>query len=213
MSVGSNFIDISPCLTAETPVWPGDTPLSRQVLTSISNGSNIDLSTLKTTVHIGAHADAPKHYHASGVSIDLVAIDPYIGDCVVVHLKGVGLIEPKHCHDVIKSGLKRVLFRTDSFKHDGLFQESFTSFSPDAIDSLGKAGFILIGIDTPSVDPFHSKDLPSHQMLYKHKIVNIEGLDLSNAPAGTYEFIGVPLKLKGFDASPIRAVLRKLPQS
>ena len=47
-------------------------------------------------------------------------------------------------------------------------------------------------------------------MLYKYKIANIEGLVLSQVDDGEYEFIGLPLKLVGFDASPIRAVLRSI---
>ncbi len=69
-------------------------------------------------------------------------------------------------------------------------------------------GVVLIGIDTPSVDPFDSKTLDAHRALLKYGIVNVEGLILEHVPDGVYEFIGLPLKLVGFDASPIRAVLR-----
>jgi arylformamidase len=38
----------------------------------------------------------------------------------------------------------------------------------------------------------------------------LEGLVLRDVPAGEYELIALPLKLAGFDASPVRAVLRTL---
>jgi arylformamidase len=38
----------------------------------------------------------------------------------------------------------------------------------------------------------------------------LEGLVLADVPAGVYELIALPLKLVGFDASPVRAVLRTL---
>ena len=36
----------------------------------------------------------------------------------------------------------------------------------------------------------------------------LEGLVLDDVPAGDYELIALPLRLVGFDASPVRAVLR-----
>jgi arylformamidase len=38
----------------------------------------------------------------------------------------------------------------------------------------------------------------------------LEGLALTHVPEGTYELIALPLKLTGFDASPVRAVLRTI---
>jgi arylformamidase len=39
----------------------------------------------------------------------------------------------------------------------------------------------------------------------------LEGLVLHQVPEGLYELIALPLKLVGFDASPVRAILRTLP--
>ena len=39
----------------------------------------------------------------------------------------------------------------------------------------------------------------------------LEGLVLRDVPEGVYELIALPLRLVGFDASPVRAVLRTLP--
>jgi len=63
-------IDISPVISSDLAVFPGDTRFSRATLLEFSKGHNLTLSTVKTTVHIGAHADAPLHYHQDGQSID-----------------------------------------------------------------------------------------------------------------------------------------------
>jgi arylformamidase len=76
------------------------------------------------------------------------------------------------------------------------------------VERLHEQGVKLIGIDTPSVDLFDSKDLPSHQMILKHDMAILEGLALQGVPEGVYELIALPLKLVGFDASPVRAILR-----
>ena len=67
----------------------------------------------------------------------------------------------------------------------------------------------LVGVDTPSVDPADSKELPAHHRFLANDIAIIEGLVLADVPAGVYELIALPLNLAGFDASPVRAILRK----
>ena len=49
--------DISPPLSPRLGVFPGDTPLSREVLLDLEEGAHLTLSTLRATVHLGAHAD------------------------------------------------------------------------------------------------------------------------------------------------------------
>lgn len=203
------IIDISPLITENIAVWPGDTPLRRRVLCDINAGSNIDLSSINSTVHIGAHADAPKHYNKNGATIDAVSLEPYLGPCYVHSVPNRPLILPSDCKIPIAMGVQRVLFRTGTFPNPNNFNKDFAAFSPDAIETLALAGVVLVGIDTPSVDPFDSKDLPAHQKLFDWNIRNLEGLVLSHVNEGIYELIALPLSLSGFDASPVRAVLRR----
>ena len=207
------LFDISPTLHAGIAVWPKDVGFSRQVHHSIAGGANIDLSSMTTTMHVGAHADAPSHYHEEGRSIDAVDLTPYWGICRVIRVQIApgSLILPKHLlgHD---SGLPpRVLFATGSFANPDVFNEDFVAFAAETIDALAKLGVKLVGIDTPSVDPFLSKDLPAHQALMRHGMRNLEGVVLTGVPAGDYELSALPLKIKGADASPVRAALRTLP--
>jgi arylformamidase len=65
-------------------------------------------------------------------------------------------------------------------------------------------------VDTPSVDVASSKDLPAHDACRRTGILILEGLVLDGVADGIYELIALPLKLTGFDASPVRAVLREL---
>jgi len=56
---GQILYDISPLITPDLKVWPGDTPPSREVLLDMKKGDSLNLSTLHATVHLGAHVDAP----------------------------------------------------------------------------------------------------------------------------------------------------------
>ena len=76
---------------------------------------------------------------------------------------------------------------------------------------LAARGVRLIGVDTPSVDTFASKSLPAHLAVLERDLAILEGLVLRDVPEGRYELIALPLPLVGFDASPVRAVLRTLP--
>ncbi len=193
-------------------MWPGDVRFRRSVQLDMHAGANLTLSSLSTTVHIGAHADAPNHYVTDGASIDEVPLDAYVGPCTVVtseHPQG-RLIQVKDCQAAVQKGAKRILFRTLSQPNPRHFNTDFVAFSPEALDYMGKAGVLLVGIDTASVDPFDSKDLPAHLTLIRHGMRNLEGLVLAHVADGDYELIALPLKLKGFDASPVRAVLRPL---
>jgi arylformamidase len=60
------------------------------------------------------------------------------------------------------------------------------------------------------VDVQDSKDLPAHAAFARGNVAILEGLALRGVPAGEYELIALPLRLMGFDASPVRAVLRPL---
>ena len=204
------ILDISPPLSADLPVWPGDTPLSREVLCDMAKGDNITLSTLRATVHLGSHADAPSHYGRNDPSIERRSLDYYLGPCEVVHVPVApgSLIEPKHLPSVIRQ--PRLLLATGTYRFTKPFQENFAALSPTTVDWLHEQGVRLVGVDTPSVDPFSSKSLPAHGRFLHHDMAIIEGLVLAEAPAGIYELIALPLRLVGFDASPVRAVLRTL---
>ena len=67
-----DYIDISPVLHKGIAVFPGDVPFTQQVSMSIADGDHIGLSSISTTLHVGAHADAPIHYHKGGEGIDLL---------------------------------------------------------------------------------------------------------------------------------------------
>lgn len=204
--------DISPVLNAKSPVWPGDTSLERKKLLEISKGANIELSTLCTTVHIGAHVDAPSHYIEGAKSIEKLSLESFLGRCRVLEMRGSKPITAARVKLALKdnSFCERILFKTGSFKHNMPFGEEFASLTVDAVEFLGQQKCRLIGLDTPSFDEFSSKELPTHFSLAENGIINLEGLDLSLVPEGEYELIALPLKLEGFEASPVRAILRDI---
>jgi arylformamidase len=203
--------DLTPAISERLKVWPGDTPPSRQILCDMKQGANLTLSTLHTTVHLGAHADAPSHYGAQASAIHERDLDYYLGPCQVVHLsvpRGT-CIRPGSLQLPVTA--PRLLLATSTYPDPEQFNEDFAALSPELVEDLHNQGVKLVGIDTPSVDPFSSKDLPAHKMFLKYDMAILEGLVLKDVPPGIYELIALPLRLAGFDASPVRAILRSYP--
>lgn len=204
------MIDISPPLSATTAVWPGDAPLCREVLLDIARGDNITLSTLHATVHLGAHADGPNHYGKGAPGIDARPLDDFLGPCQLIRVAAApgSRVRLEDLHAAITD--ERVLLCTGTYPDPDHFREDFAALEPALVDRLHDRGVRLIGIDTPSVDLFDSKDLPAHGRFLVHDMAILEGLVLAGVPEGRYELIALPLRLVGFDASPVRAVLRTL---
>ncbi len=209
MSTG--LIDISPVLSPRIAVWPGDTRFSRTVNARIADGANIDLSYVTTTVHVGAHTDAPNHYSANGQAIHERPLDLYYGPCLVLavqvgrseritpaHLPALGALPP------------RVLFATNTFPDPEHFNEDFAALSPDLVDHLAARGVRLVGIDTPSIDLCDDADLLSHSAVARHDLAILEGVVLAHVEPGRYTLIALPLRIEGADASPVRAALLPL---
>lgn len=200
--------DITPPITESLAVWPGDTPPTREVLCEIAKGATVTLSTLRATVHLGAHADGPNHYGLGAPAIHERKLDYYLGPCQVVRVaaeRGKRIV-PGQITTAITA--PRVLLAMGTYPDPTRFQEDFAALSPELVDWLHGCGVITIGVDAPSVDLFSSKDLPAHQAFLRNDMAILEGLVLKDVPEGHYELIALPLPLVGFDGSPVRAILR-----
>lgn len=204
----TKIFDLSPKISSRLGVFPGDQPFERRVALSMAAGAHIELSAMLSTLHLGAHADAPSHYEVEGEDISQRPLSRYIGKAQVIRVKGLKpreRVRPEHLHDSIQA--PRILIDTGSFPDPENWNSDFCSFSPDLLTWLGAKGVELVGIDTPSVDPEDSKELEAHQILKQKDMSVLEGLLLSQVPEGIYSLIALPLPIENGDASPVRAIL------
>lgn len=207
----SRIWDISPPVHEGAPVFPGDTPYRQRWAATIAPGCPVNVSEITLSPHVGAHADAPLHYDPAGAAIGVVALAPYLGHCRVIHAIGCGpLVEWAHLAHATEALPPRVLVRTYARAPVERWDPSLAAFAPATIERLAAAGVTLVGIDTASIDPAESKTLDSHQAIRRLGLRVLENLVLDEVPEGDYELIALPLKLMHADASPVRAVLRKL---
>lgn len=207
------IIDASPAITERIAVWPGDSPLTREVLCDMKKGDNITLSTLRSTVHLGSHADGPNHYSRDAQGVGEMPLRHYIGPChvIAVNARPGERITPADLLTPLASITHpRVLLKSGTYADPNTFTTDFAALSPELVDALAQRGVITIAVDTPSVDLFSDKQLLAHNAIARHGIAILEGLSLRDVAPGEYELLAPPLKLMGVDASPVRVALRPL---
>ncbi|MDO8775653.1 MAG: arylformamidase [Burkholderiaceae bacterium] len=205
--------DISPPIDENAAVFPGDTAYSQRLHFSLSPDCPVNVNSITLSPHTGAHADAPLHYAAGGATAGALGLEPYLGRCRVIHCLDSGpLVRPGHVAHAMQNLPARVLIRTSRAASQDW--GSFTALAGETIAYLATHSIanklLLVGLDTPSVDPATSQTLPSHQMLQQLDLRVLENLVLDDVPEGDYELIALPLKLTRADASPVRAILRAL---
>ena len=144
------IIDISPLISERIGVWPGDVPYRRSTTCRLEDGDSVGLSSIQTTLHLGAHTDAPNHYRQGTEGIEGRDLNRYYGACQVIKVQlPLGKrIRPEHVKEPITAS--RVLFCTGSFPDPNSFNTDFNSLSPELVAFLHDQGVQLVGIDTPS---------------------------------------------------------------
>ena len=134
-----------------------------------------------------------------------------IGPARGIDARGPGpLCRFEEIESALDGAPQRLLFRLMEGGDHFTWPAGFRALAPETVKRLARAGTRLIGVDVPSVDPESSKELPSHMACRRHDIRIIENLVLAGVMPGDYELIALPLRLKGLDAAPVRAVLRRL---
>ncbi len=178
-----------------------------KITRTLKQGANE--SKLEIESHTGTHADAYFHMLANGKTIENMPLNKFIGDCVVLDFtkvkdKKISLGNFKN-KKIKKDEIILLKTRNKSLKK---FDFNFTYVDKSGAKFLANKKIKLVGIDNSGIEraqPNHE----THEILFKKNIPIVEGLDLTKIKPGRYFFIGLPLKIKGADGSPIRAVLIK----
>jgi arylformamidase len=240
------IIDISQPVSSATACFPGDVPFSREVTVCFQESKLLNLCAFTMSPHVGTHADAPVHI---GGTLDqspdapsqqtqafapnyqqvvgAVPLSPYVGPAVVVAVStgvaGLRWEDVRACLEPLQPFPKRILFKTATRIRADVFESAYAWLTPDLIEALAQRGVLLVGLDTPSVDPIDSKTLDTHHALLHAGMAWLENLDLTapgiqalhadtrGAPPNfqPYFLIALPLKMMELEASPVRAILLK----
>lgn len=207
----TRLIDISQPLGPGMAHFPGDAPYAETSTFRMSAECPVNVARVGFSTHCGSHADAPLHYASDGEPIGALSLDPFIGPCRVIDARGQkDLCEPDDIAAAIAGAPRRVLLRLAERSDPRSWPTGFRALAPATISLLARNNVTLVGIDTPSVDPETSRELPAHMAALHADMRILENLVLAHVEPGDYELIALPLRFENLDASPVRAVLRAL---
>jgi arylformamidase len=147
--------------------------------------------------------DAPSHLFKEGKTIDKIDPGVFWGSVRVYDLEGKDCIDVEDIA-VVKPG-QRAIIRTGFGGQGG--EDFYPYMMPEAARYLVNCGLILLGIDTPSVDPPGTDRC--HRILLGSGMVIVENIWLEGIPPGPYQLSCLPLPLLGADGSPARVLLRE----
>jgi arylformamidase len=158
--------DITKTLDEKIPVVEGDPVFKKEMVRDIRNGG-FSQYLLSIHSHAGTHMDAPSHVISGGMNIKDIPVEKFVGKCMVCG----NLDDVKNATNI---GIKKIIVKGDFGVEYGVIDISRIE---------------LIGVEAIAIG-----NLETHMMLLKNNIVILEGLVLSNIPAGVYFLAALPLK-------------------
>ncbi|OYT51871.1 MAG: cyclase [Desulfurococcales archaeon ex4484_217_2] len=208
------IIDLSFEIYSGAPVFPGyPIPIVHKWTSIEEHGYYSNL--LMFVEHTLTHVDVPAHFVKNGATVEQVSLDKFMGNAVVIDVSNKPPkyeITPEDIELQLKelnvnvgpgwillfyTGYDRKIGTPEFFNHPGLGWAASKYITELEVNG--------IGFDAPSVDhppfPAHKTLLPKGIVLYE----NLTNLDKLVGIAG-FKFIGLPLKIKGGSASPVRAI-------
>jgi len=209
MSGKKIFHDITLDFSPDLVVYPGDPALEITEHMKIENGDIANISILRFGSHTGTHIDAPRHFIASGTTVDRLPLEHFIGKAKVFEFKNEEKIEADSLKglEIARGDIILIKTKNSHVITNKEFKTDYTYIAPDAAEYLADIGIKTLGFDYLSVEKYGSGDFRAHHALLEKGIVIIEGLVLRGIKPGEYEIIALPLKIRNGNGSPVRAIL------
>jgi len=209
--VKGTIIDLSMDIYHGAPTFAPD-PKCAVIVHHTIESFGYNITQLSMSTHQGTHLDAPFHFIDGGRTVDQLDLNKVIGEALLVDLSHKKPKEPitpddfAHVADRIKEGT-RLIYRTDwheQFPHKHYFSD-FPYMTIELAKWLAERKIALIGMDVPTPNPTDYD--PVHKILLGAEIVIVEGLaNLRDIPQPNFFFMAAPLRIRGRDGSPVRAL-------
>ena len=204
--------DVTLTIEPDMLVWPGNPQVAVDTVKSIAQGNSSNVSLLHIGTHTATHVDAPRHFIPGAPGVDSLEPEVLVGRARLFQLADAHHIDRKLLEGLDLKGVKRLLLGT---RNSTLLKQKqlgldYAFISADAARYLVDMGIKLVGLDYLSVEQYQKEGRPTHNILLGAGMVIVEGLALAEVPAGDYELLCLPLKLKDADGAPARVFLREV---
>ena len=203
----NKIIDISMEISEEMTVYKNREENRPKIeVTRDFKNSDAYETTMTVGMHTGTHLDRPLHMIEEGETMDSLTPDRLVVPCQVLDMTAVE-------EGITKEDLEGKKIPRDHFillKTKNSFEEhfnfSFVYLAASGAEFLKAQGIIGVGIDALGIER-EQPEKNTHKILLEKDIMILEGLRLKDAEEGAYLLIAPPLKIKGAEAAPVRALL------
>lgn len=223
MNKDLKIIDLTHSISPDIPTWDGDCGFELSLSLDYKDCEPPDLfrvHKIKCNSGIGTHMDAPAHVIPGGKTIDQLALEDLVSDCVVIDVSAEAnesyVITPKVIEEFEKEHGKIpddsfVIFYTGWGKNWETPQKynnnhKFPNIHVSTAEMLLNRNIVGLGTDTLSVDTGAS-GFPVHRAILgagKYLVENIANAD--QLPATGAKTLVLPIKIKDGTEAPIRLV-------
>lgn len=170
---------------------------------------------IHSPVHVGTHIDAPLHMFADGREINDYPLERFMGTAHLVnmcHKVPGGSILPEDLSEQLLDlePHQIVVIRTDmseKFGYEDFYDTNITPyFTPEVAQWLVEKRVKMVGLD------FHkgrvdSQKFTTTRILHRGDTLTLSYLaNLKEIRSKKFTLIAFPLKIKGLEASPVRAI-------
>jgi kynurenine formamidase len=207
-------VDLTASLNEQTPCYPGDPRFSKLWHTHFAD-SGFCVSKLQLGAHAGTHVDAPLHLLGNrSPGVMEMPLQRFMGEAIALDRPkkpGEDLtVDDLAGAEIIPGDI--VLIRTGWDKRAGspaFFEDEWPGLQPALVEDLIRRGAKAVGGDIASIDSpaALAAGAPAHMIAARAGMPVFEALvNLDQVMEKRFYFFGLPLKLEGCEASPIRAV-------
>ena len=206
-------IDLSQPLENGMGVFPGAPHPSFRQLTSVDAGDVYQITQFEMTTHTGTHMDCTSHVKKVGYYTDTQDVSFFVGKGIVLDCShyaegqemGMEIFDGVDLQDkefvLLYCGWDRYWGQEKFFGNYPYISKEVSAFLSNHPTVRG------IGVEYISLDPLPDEQLGLHQIFLEHEKTVVENLtNLDQLLGKDFTFVALPLKIKGGDGSPVRAV-------
>ncbi len=223
--LGKNVLDLTLELEAGKQSWSIHPPVTlvpyhQSAINRWRNGHvcpGFDTKLMMMTDHTGTHVDAQSHFHPDGCSVTEMPLSSLMGEALFLDISRPTQGKPFTVEDInqklneINETIKPHDILLFKCWHDAWgVGEKFNSadaFVGEVADFLLEKQIKLLGTDIPTVDDATNPDKDLHVKLLGNNTPIIENLiNLEKISVSRFQFMALPLRLKGATGSPVRAL-------
>ncbi len=209
---------LSHVIDNETPLFGGQKEGIRILAeNAISAGDPCNTSIITMPAHAGTHVDAPRHFLATGQTIDNLPVETWLFQnpaVIDVQVTPGQIIQPEDVVEDLPEETDLCLMRTgfEAFRQQDLFWEAGPGIGPEVANVLREQcpNLRAVGMDCISISSLKARDLgrKAHVAFLQKDILLIEDMKLSEIKKEQrlLSVICLPLRVSDGDGAPCTVV-------